>query len=156
MNDSQTKPDILTGQTLLSYIQNSVGSKTYRNFYLKIDGKAVDVAEDGELSCAFFVSNMLSAFNLINKGHGTVDSTQKDIEESGWTKIDHPKPGCVIIWGPDSQDPENHKHIGFYVGDNQAISNSSAKRVISKHDWRFDNTREVIGIFCNPTIDATI
>jgi hypothetical protein len=33
-------------------------------------------------------------------------------------------------------------HIGFYIGNERAISNSSTQRVPIEHDWRFRETRE--------------
>jgi hypothetical protein len=33
-----------------------------------------------------------------------------------------------------------HKHIGFYIGKGIAVSNSSKKKVVAKHDWEFSST----------------
>ncbi|MFH1308699.1 MAG: hypothetical protein ABIH51_01665, partial [Patescibacteria group bacterium] len=81
-------------------IKNSVGTKMFRNLYIEIDNKKIDATQNGNLSCAFFVSNILLIFGLTSNGHATVKSTIKDMEEFGWKKIskDKIKPGDVIVW----------------------------------------------------------
>lgn len=123
-------------------IQNSVGTKMFRNFWVN-DGKEFDAMKNGELSCAFYVSGILKMFNLIDSLHGTVASTIVDLEKSGWKKVTKPKIGSVIVWEKQVFGGEEHAHIGFYVGENRAISNSSEKGFPVRHNWQFDGKRKI-------------
>lgn len=155
MNDisqSEIKPKRLIKKTYLKFIRNSVDSKMFRNFYLSRDGQTFDATKDGELSCAFYVSGLLVIFQLIKNVHGTVESTIEDLEESGWNKTDQPTPGSVIIWEAIQDDEDGNEHIGFYIGRDKVISNSSTKKRIIMHNWTYDNTRKVKAIYSNPIL----
>lgn len=148
----QAKPQRLIKKTFIKFIRNSVGTKMFRNFYLRQDNKIFDAAKGGELSCAFYVSGILVLFSLIKNIHGTVKSTKKDLEESGWIKVEQPSSGSVIIWKPSENDQNQHDHIGFYVGRSMAISNNSSRMKITKHNWTYDNTRKIQVIYSNPIL----
>jgi hypothetical protein len=130
-------------------MRNSVGAKMFRNLYLYQNGQTFDATKNGELSCAFYVSSLLVIFQLIKNIHGTVEHTRKDLEESGWAKTNQPTPGSVIIWDAIK---DGNEHIGFYIGRDKAISNSSIKRKITIHNWTYDNTRKVKTIYSNPIL----
>ena len=125
--------------TYIAVIKNSVGSKMFRNFYAKVDGKKSDIMKNGDLSCAWFVSSLLYLFKLIKDAHATVNGTIKDLQQSGWKKIKKPKIGNVIVWEKiDFGNKDFHKHIGFYIGNNKAISTSNSKKgqpII--HHWTY-------------------
>ena len=128
----------LTYESYMAVIKNSVGTKMFRNFYAKINGQKKDVLENGELSCAFFASAILHLFQLIKEPHRTVVSTIKDMEESGWRKIKKIKQGSVLVWeNLESSDKGEvrkfHKHLGFYIGGEKAISNSSHLGMPKEH-----------------------
>lgn len=146
--------------TYIAIIKNSVGSKMFRNSYAKINGKKTDILKNGMLSCAFFVSSILVLFKLIREIHGTVDGTVRDLEQSGWKKIAKPKVGSVIVWEKiDFGNKNFHKHIGFYIGNNKAISTNSFKKgqpVI--HHWTYEikrnkPIRKVEAIFWNKKLN---
>ena len=127
---NKTKIIPLTCKSYMATIKNSIGTKMFRNFYAKINGQKKDVLENGELSCAFFASAILHLFQLIKEPHRTVVSTIKDMEESGWYKIKKIKPGSVLMWEDlESSDKGEvrkfHKHLGFYIDGDKAVSNSS-------------------------------
>lgn len=139
----------LVKDTYLAVIKNSVGSKTWRNFYAKVNNQKTDIMKDGDLSCAYFVSSVLKLFNLIIEIHGTVDGTIRDLEKTGWRKIKDPKVGSVLVWeAKEGKNNENHKHIGFYLGDDVAISNSSKSGKIAEHHFTFGtkNSRPIRAI----------
>ena len=125
--------------TYIAVIKNSAGSKMFRNFYAKVDGKKTDIMKNGDLSCAWFVSSLLYLFKLIKDAHATVNGTIKDLQQSGWKKIKKPKIGSVIVWEKiDFGNKDFHKHIGFYIGNNKAISTSNSKKgqpII--HHWTY-------------------
>ncbi len=153
--DNKQKVFPLVFDTYLTIIKNSVGSKLFRNFYAKVNGKKADIMRNGELSCAFYVSSVLTLFKFIKEVHGTVDSTVKDLKESGWKKIDKPKIGSVLVWERiDFGDNDVHKHIGFFIGGNRAISNSSELGHPVKHSWNFSAKRKVDIILWNPKIHS--
>ncbi|MFA5319353.1 MAG: hypothetical protein WC387_03270 [Candidatus Paceibacterota bacterium] len=135
---SQPKINPLIFETYLAVIKNSVGSKTWQNFYAKIDDRDTDILKNGDLSCAFFVSSILVMLNLLEKIHGTVAGVIFDLEKSGWQKTKKLKPGAVIVWVTKvDKKGESHKHLGFCLDKKTAISNSSKTRKIAKHHLTF-------------------
>ena len=48
----------------IAIIKNSVGSQLFRNLYAKVNGKKIDITENGKLSCAFYVSSVLLLFKF--------------------------------------------------------------------------------------------
>lgn len=148
--EKSTKPTFHLKKTYLSVIDGSVGSQLFRHSYVCDEfGKEYDVLEDGVLSCAFFVSSVLKMFNLINEQHATVDGAVRDLLASGWQEIDSPEIGAVIVWGL-SKNPngEEHTHIGFYMGEDMAISNSSIEHTPKRHHYTYgvENPREITQI----------
>jgi hypothetical protein len=114
----------LLKDSYLKLIKNSVGVKSYRNFYAVSGGKKKDILKNGSLSCAFFVSSVLVAFGLISKTHMTVEKTLGDLQKNGWREIKSPKPGAILLWEKQKQGRgDAHFHLGFVVGAKQAISN---------------------------------
>ena len=111
----------------MAMIEDSVGSKMWRRNYALVNGKKTDVARNGELSCAYYVSTILATFRLIERHHLLMSSLVSDMERSGWKKVKIPKPGDVIVWGPKpktDKDGVAHNHVGFYVGDKKAVTNN--------------------------------
>jgi len=139
--------------TYLSVIKNSIGTNLFRNFYAKMDNKKTDIMKNGELSCAFYVSSILALFRLIKEVHGTVDSTIKDLRTSGWKIIKKPEAGCILVWEKfDFGNNDIHQHIGFYIGNNRAISNNYKLGCPTKHRWTFGGKRKVDIMFWNPKL----
>jgi len=122
--------------TYIAIIKNSVGSKMFRNSYAKVNGKKTDILKNGEFSCAFYVSSILILFKLINEIHATVNGAIRDLKQLGWSASGWKKPkiGSVIVW---EENHNFHKHIGFYIGDNQAISNDKNKKTPIIHHWTY-------------------
>lgn len=141
------KPAKQVYKTYLSVIMNSPKSRMFKSFYVKENNSVYDAMKNGDLSCAFFVSAILKMFDLIKTIHGTVESTVTDLENSGWKKIKKPKIGSVLVWEEQKFDDELHAHIGFYIGRNKAISNSSEKAYPLKHDWKFNGDRKIKAIY---------
>lgn len=126
----------LNAQTYLAVINNSVGSKSFRNVYASINGRKTDITRNGELSCSFFASSVLTLFKFIKEIHVTVDSTVRDLERSGWKEIAEPRIGCVLVWEKGTTEARGgHKHIGFYIGNGKAVSNSTSRGYPIVHDW---------------------
>jgi len=149
------KPNIikLTFETYLAVIKNSIGSKLFRNLYIKINNKKIDATKNGMLSCAFFVSSILFLFKFIKEIHATVDSTIRDLKQSGWREIKKPTIGSILVWEEINFGKNDfHKHIGFYIGNNKAISNDYKSGKPIKHHFTFNNKRKIKLILWNPTL----
>lgn len=141
---------ILQKESYLAMIHNSVGTNLFRNLYALVNGKRADIMRNGDLSCAYFVSFVLKGFSLIKSVHGTVDGTIKDLKSSGWKRIKTPKQGCVVVWESlIDKSGESHKHIGFYIGDGNAVSNNSQKGSPQIHSY---NQRKVSELYWNATL----
>lgn len=141
---SHKKVTPLLYETYFAVIKNSIGTKLFQNLYARIGGKRTDIMRDGELSCAFFASSLLVLFGLIKEIHATVKGTVKDMKKSGWIQIKEPKVGSILVWEEmDSRKGDVHKHIGFYIGNRQAISNSYKQGCPVKHHWTFNGKRKV-------------
>lgn len=135
---------ILQKESYLAMIQNSVGTNMFRTLYALVDGKKQDILRQGDLSCAYFVSSILLRFSLITSVHATVDGTERDLKLSGWKHIKAPKVGCIIVWeAAVGARGELHKHIGFYIGKGNAISNDSKKGSPSVHAYTFRKVKEL-------------
>lgn len=116
----------------------------FRNFYVKGNlGHKKDIVKNGDLACAFFTSFILHNFKLLDEPHLTVDGTQKDMEKSRWQMLDKPKPGAVIVWASREFDDGPHKHIGFCISNDRAISTDSQNGVVHKHDITFNGICEI-------------
>lgn len=146
--------------TYIAVVKNSVGSKMFRNFYAKVNGKKTDIMNNGDVSCAWFVSSLLYLFKLIKDIHCTIDGTVRDLEQSDWNKISKPKVGSVIVWEKKNFGKNDfHKHIGFYIGDNKAISTSSSKNgQPAIHRWTYGvknnkPVRKIEAIFWNKKLN---
>jgi hypothetical protein len=136
--NNQIKVNINIPRTFLVMAKNSIGTKTFQNFYGTINGKPKDLVKNGNLSCAFFVSTLLHFFKLINDPHLTVAGLIKDMESSEWTKVRNSKMGDILIWEPvDFGSGINHAHVGIFVGQNKAISNNSKTSKPVRHHFTF-------------------
>jgi hypothetical protein len=151
--DKNKKITSLLKDSYLAAIKNSVRSKLFRNFYAKIDGKKKDLLRNGELSCAFFVSSILKIFDLISKTHLRVKNVVEDLKKSGWKKIRKPKIGSVIVWERKKFGKKIHRHIGFYIKKNIAISNSYKKKTPIFHHFTFNKKRKIEAIFWHKKLE---
>ncbi len=150
------KVEIYFRDNYLTMIKNSVGSKMFRNTFAKVNSKKQDITKNGLVSCARFVSCILLLFDLIKKPHLTVNSTIKDMEEFGWYKIKRVKNGAILLWEGKEYPGgwyEKHKHIGFYIGNNKAISHSTSIKLPSIHHWTYNGKRKVEAIYWHKKLD---
>ncbi len=148
---------LLHADTYLAMIEGSIGTHAYRHAYGLLDGRRTDLTCDGRSSCAFFASDILLRFGLLQEPHLRVQGTVADLRRSGWIETDQPNPGDVLVWEPIiDHDNEAHFHIGFYAGPDEAISNLTSHGVPGRHHWTFGETpegqpnRRVVQIFTHP------
>lgn len=153
MNE-KTKVKPMLNETYLAAVKNSVGSNMFRNLYAKVDGEEKDITENGNLSCAFFVSAILVIFKLISEVHATVNGTLRDLKILGWTEINEPRVGAILVWAQkDFGIGGKHRHIGFYIGDGKAVSNNSEKGCPVEHDWSEYDNRKIETILWHPILE---
>lgn len=125
---------IVLKDSYLAMVQNAEGANLFRNLYALVDGEKKDIVENGNLSCALFVSIILHTFRLIEAPHATVSGLERDLIKSLWHKTETPSAGDIIIWEAIRQgDDEAHPHIGFYLGNGEAMSNNWQTRVPARH-----------------------
>ncbi len=124
---------LLLKKTYLSFIKGAVGSKSYQSNFARIKGKDQDILNKGQFSCAFFVSSVLKTFSLLSDLHTTVNGTVLDMKRNGWKLITKPRPGSVILW----EEKQGNKHLGFYIGNNKAVSNCKTKFSPCIHHWTY-------------------
>jgi len=147
------KVELLKYKSYLKMIKNSVGTKMFRNLYLEKDGKEIDATKNGNLSCAFFVSNVLLMWGMISEGHAIVERTTEDMKKNGWQEIAKSKikPGDVIVWEKQiTPNGKLHLHNGFYIGDKKAISNYYKMKTPVIHSWDCNGKRKIIAVYHYP------
>ena len=143
-------------ENYLAMIKNSIGTKMFQNAFAKVNLKKKDLTRGGQESCAYFVSTILLIFGLAKELHVTVNGTIRDMEENRWHQIKKPKIGAVILWEPKEFIGSwyaKNRHLGFYVGNNKAISNRREHRVIVIHHWTYNQNRKVQAIYWHKKLD---
>jgi|TARA_Y100000294_G_scaffold175446_1_gene195540 hypothetical protein len=150
----KSKFEILTYQNYLSMIKASQGSKMFRRVYVLDNHKKRDILKGGQLSCAYYVSCILKIFNLISDLHTTVDGAVKDILENKWELTEKLVSGNILVWeDKESLNGEIHSHLGFYLGQDKAISNSGNKRAPIIHHYTYNQERKIIKILTHKIIE---
>lgn len=148
-------------KTYIDTIKWSVWGKQYRNFWINKWWRDIDICQDGNLSCAYYVSNILKQFNLIDAWSVNVWSTEKLLLQR-WRQIidnqtqqDQIPIWSVIIYKWWFGQDWFHTHIWFYMWNEIAISNNSRQetqtdqeiRVIAQHHYTYNWTREITNIY---------
>ena len=147
----------LNYKNYLAVIKNSVDSKMFKHIYVLDDNQEKDILEDGKLSCAYYVSCILKIFNLIDQEtspHAAVNGLIKNIVNSGWEETKDLKIGNIILWD-EKKYPSGkfHSHVGFYLGDDKAISNSGEDGHPIIHHYTYESKRKIIKIFTHKIIE---
>ena len=136
-----------------------IRTNMFRNLYAKVDGVEQDILKDGDRSCAVFVSSILHHLQLIQEPHATVPGLVRDMEKSGWEEIQNPKEGAVLVWEEQLQaSGEMHPHAGFYVGNEEAISNSWQQKQPMVHHYTYGEEegkpiRPIAAMYWHPKLD---
>jgi hypothetical protein len=151
------KPRLQIRESYLAMIKNAVGSTQYRRLFMDVNGRGKDILENGNLSCAYFVSGILMMFGLIRAPHATVSGLVKDMEASGWKRVRTMRPGSVLIWEPLPSDTEAHQHVGFLLTQTKAVSNSTKRHHVVAHHLTFGRrngkpTRRIQAMYRHPKL----
>jgi len=154
MNKSKFK--FLIYKNYLSFIKGSENSRMFRHVYVLNNGEEKDLLKDGELSCAYYVSCILKIFNLIDpkiSPHATVAGVMKNMMNSDWKETKELKPGNILIWEEKQQSNNKfHEHLGFYLGQDKAISHRDEKKLPTIHHYTYNNKRKIIRILTHEII----
>ncbi|MBI4158035.1 MAG: hypothetical protein HY505_00200 [Candidatus Yanofskybacteria bacterium] len=149
-------------KSLLAIVENSAKGDNYlfRNLYADENGKEVDIFENGHNSCGAHVSWILLALELIKHPHASSWGTLKDLFESGWHEINELTPGAVLVWEARNDAmllgelKPRSIHIGFYIGDDDAISNDSKDTGFPRrHHYTYNGTRKIDKILWHPELE---
>lgn len=110
-------------ESYMAMVEGSVGSAQWRHLYVRREEDALDVIDDGDLACAYYVSSILHTFNLIDGGvHTTVVEIEHDLLQSGWSLVEEPCPGAIVFWGEKmGDDGRVHRHLGICTSDCMAV-----------------------------------
>lgn len=132
----------------INLAQKLVWSDLFTYLGMKQDGEKefTDIVEGGKYACAYFVSNVLAYFKLIERWSATVKSLQKQLAEKNFVKYEYMQGmnipyGAIIFWNVENptQESISQEHVWFYIGDNKAISNSSFQKKIVIHPLYWTN-----------------
>jgi hypothetical protein len=87
--------------------------------------------------------------------HANVGPTEEDMVRNGWTEISDLREGAVVSWAArPGADGTPHRHIGFFVGNDRAISNGSNTTLMpEEHHITYDGAREIEHIWWHPMLD---
>ena len=136
-------------RTYRSLIEGVVDSQLFRHLYATDDsGEERDITEDGRLSCAFVVSSVLVIAGMLERPHATVAGTLRDLQEHRWVETAAPVAGSIVVWPANDEWQE---HIGFYVDEDNCVSNSTYDHIPRKHGKTLKDGREPSGYLTWPT-----
>jgi len=149
---------ILQFETYLDVIGRSVGSDLFQTVFAEVKGEKMDITNRGQFSCAIHTSSILLWFALLEERHSGVDGLIRDMMRSGWREIDELKKGCVVRWEKKMKNGGENEHVGFYIGDNLAISNDPISRTPKEHHITFGEEggipmREIEAIYWHDKLD---
>lgn len=140
----------LRKKNYLATINNSIDSIMFRNLWIKDGDTEIDVLENGKLSCAVYVTSILVLYGLIDGLHATVKKTIECLEKFGWEKIKRSEiePGDIIVWNKRiDKNGKRHGHIGFFIGNDSAVSNSMESKKIVQHGWDYGGKRKIVAVW---------
>ncbi|MCC6934449.1 MAG: hypothetical protein IT406_02010 [Candidatus Yanofskybacteria bacterium] len=156
-------PNVTINRTksYLAMIRNAAAgeNRMFRSLIASVDGVESDILKDGALSCAFFASAILYINKLIGDVHAGVPGLERDLAASGWQQISDLREGAVIAWEAQKGSfvpgmGEEHGHIGFYIGNDRAVSNgSNTSHVPEEHHVTYDGTRKIVRIWWHAELE---
>ncbi len=131
--------EILRKETCCAIVQNSIGSRTFNSSIVryKDSGTVADIFNDGEYSCAFFVSAVLLLVQAIDRPRATVQSLKKSLEANpDWQKveIEDRESGDVVFYEKTVfEDGSENAHVGFVISKDEAVSTDYKTKTVIRH-----------------------
>lgn len=136
---SDKNVEILKKESLVKALENSVGSRLFNSLLVRFsDSEQVkDILNDGELSCAYFVSSLLVMHGLLGETHTTVANLRQVLTENPkWQEVplESVEAGDVVFYKKRTfADGSGNAHVGFAVGKTDAVSTDYKKKAVSQH-----------------------
>jgi len=138
------KPEIMRKETFLKMVENSEGCKLFNSLMMKKGGEVFDILGDGDVSCATFTSNILYLNEFLSKRTTTVLGLEKILSEEVKSESSRfveitiadfiPEKGDVVFWESImGDDGAAHRHVGFVLNENEAVSTSGIYHSVIRH-----------------------
>jgi len=141
---------ILKKETYTKMIENSIGTRLFNSIIVTEYDIQKDILNDGEFSCACFVSGILFLQNVIPRTRTTVTNLEKDLLENPlMDEVAMPKnirAGDIIFWESVTyEDGSSNRHVGFALSNIQAVSTNYIQKCVVRHSMNtaIENTGEV-------------
>jgi len=149
---------ILQFDTYFEIIKKSTGSDLFYPVYAEVNGTKMDITNRGQFSCAAHVSSILLWFALVEERHTGVAGLVSDMLKSGWYKTDELRPGSVLHWERKMRNGGENEHLGFYIGNEKAISNDPTSGTPIEHHYTYgeennEPKRKIEAIYWHPKLD---
>lgn len=139
-----------------------IGSSRFRHRYRPVrredalfGWRIVDVANDGDDSCASFASHVLVVNGLMRRTRSTIGTMLGAMEGRGWSRTQDAAIGAVALWGfrEDVQpDETGYGHSGLVVGDGLFVSHSSFERKPIEHKGELRDGRQPLAYYVHPAL----
>lgn len=88
----------------------------------KSDFKNNKVYQGGNLGCAVVASGILKQAGVLDKKYPSIATLVPALQSQGWTRVDTPQKGDVVVWGP-MQGTDGHGHVGICTDGKNAVNN---------------------------------
>ncbi|HYU64747.1 MAG TPA: hypothetical protein VEK36_00550 [Candidatus Paceibacterota bacterium] len=151
---------LLFNKNYLAMIRNAARGKNhmFQNLYASVDGAEDDILKNGGLACTFFVAGILFINKLISDMHaGDGGGLRKDMLANGWQEIADLREGAILEWEQQpGADGLMHSHWGFYMANEQAVSNDSngiGIPIIHHYTNHWQPARKIVKIYWHPLLD---
>lgn len=138
------KPEIMRKETFLKMVENSEGCKLFNSLMMKKGGEVFDILDDGDVSCATFTSSILFLNRFLPEQKSTVKGLSDVLSGETEFKPDRfieipiadfiPEKGDVVFWESImGDDGAAHRHVGFVLNENEAVSTSGIYHSVIRH-----------------------
>ncbi len=114
-----------------------------------------DVANNGDDSCASFVSYLLVANNLLGRSRSTVQTMVNAMEGYGWRESEQAAIGGIAVWGCRADielDGSTLGHSGVYVGNDRFVSHSSIVFTPVEHSLQLSDGRLPVAYYTHDNL----
>ncbi len=151
MPDNNIK--VLRKKTYLKILENSVGNKMFNSLFVEFQNtkEVKDILEDGEFSCAAFVSSVLYLSGAVSRACATVKSLREIFQKNDkWKKVapGDIEAGDVLFWEKIKfENGSEAPHVGFALGKDEAVSTNYKKKAVDRHPIISGNGRKLEEVY---------
>lgn len=148
------KNKIDVSANLLAMINSSVDCDMFARIATLGRDETHQVIRDDELGGCYYVCFLLRGFHLISSIRLTVSGTARQLPRSGWETLDNTgvlAPGMIIVW-ETTGTVTPRKRIGFYVGDEEAVSTAINRGIPTRHHATFGDQHRIQRVYAHPVV----